>query len=254
MTEATITVHLRRIEENDMSVSQALATPVDETVESSALVPRNGFHLEPRCRVCRNDQVRKKVNDLLATAASYAMVLRALGEDNAKLAKCDRVTVDSVRRHCRRHFPIQSVARATYRDILERRARENQIDFVQGVATALTPFAYFEVVMNKAFRSLVDDRTEVSVETGLRAAEKLQSVLDGRELGTEVLELKVQLGVIRDAVKSTVPQELWGEIIEKLEEFEQQHPEALDVGTDSYDDDDDEPFDPTEFIDDDDEF
>ena len=38
-----------------MSVSQALATPVDETMESSALAPRNGFHLEPRCRVCRND-------------------------------------------------------------------------------------------------------------------------------------------------------------------------------------------------------
>jgi hypothetical protein len=254
MTEATTTVHLHRIEENDMSVSQALATPVDKITESSALVPRNGFHLEPRCRICRNDQVRKKVNDLLATGSSYAMVLRALGEDNAKLAKCDRVTVDSVRRHCRRHFPIQSVARATYRDILERRARENQIDFVQGVATALTPFAYFEVVMNKAFRSLVDDRTEVSVETGLRAAEKLQSVLDGRELGTEVLELKVQLGVIRNAVKSTVPQELWGEIIEKLEEFEQQHPEALDVGTDSFDDDDDEPYDPTEFAEDDDDF
>ena len=48
-----------------MSVSQALATPVDEIMESSALVPRNGFHLEPRCRVCRNDLVRKKVNDLL---------------------------------------------------------------------------------------------------------------------------------------------------------------------------------------------
>ena len=128
------------------------------------------------------------------------------------------------------------MARATYRDILERRARENQIDFVQGVATALTPFAYFEVVMNKAFRSLVDDCTEVSVETGLRAAEKLQSVLDGRELGTEVLECH---------------QELWGEIIEKLEEFEQ-HSEALDVGTDSYDDDD--PYDPTEFAEDDDDF
>jgi hypothetical protein len=33
-----------------MSVSQALATPVDETVESMELAPRNGFHLEPRCR------------------------------------------------------------------------------------------------------------------------------------------------------------------------------------------------------------
>ena len=34
----------------------------------------------------------------------------------------------------------------------------------------------------------------------------------------------------------------------------EQHPEVLDVGTDSFDEADDEPFDPTEFIDRDDEF
>ena len=120
------------------------------------------------------------------------------------------------------------------------------------MATALTPLAYFEVVMNKAFRALVDDDTEVSVETGLRAAEKLQSVLDGGERGTEVLKLKVQLGWIQTAVKSVVPEEMWDDIVEKIEEFEQQHPEALDVGTDSFDD--DEPYDPMEFAEDDDEF
>ena len=62
-----------------MSVPQARATSVDEIMKSSALVPRNGFHLEPRCRICRNDVLRKKVNDMLAAGASYAMVLRALG-------------------------------------------------------------------------------------------------------------------------------------------------------------------------------
>ena len=62
-----------------MTVSQALATPVDETVESMELATRiNGFHLEPRCRVCRNDLVRKKVNAMLVCGGSYAMVLRAL--------------------------------------------------------------------------------------------------------------------------------------------------------------------------------
>jgi len=30
--------------------------------------------------------------------------------------------------------------------------------------------------------------------------------------------MKVQLAAICDAVKSTVPQEMWGEIIEKLDE------------------------------------
>ena len=38
-------------------------------------------------------------------------------------------------------------------------------------------------------------------------------------------------------------EEVWGEIIGKLEELEQ-YPEALDVGTNSFNDADDEPFDP----------
>ena len=105
-----------------MSVSDAFRGVVDQSVESVELAPTtNGFHLEPRCRICRNDQVRTKVNDLLATGASYAMVLRALGDDNAKLDKRDRVTIDSIRNHTARDFPVQQEARATYREILERR-------------------------------------------------------------------------------------------------------------------------------------
>ena len=236
-----------------MSVSQATLDIAEESVESTELATRNGFHLEPRCRICRNDSVREKVNQMLAMGAPYAGIVRALAADNAELDDRNRITLDSIRTHTTKHFPVQSVAKATYRAILERRARENQVDFVEGVATALTPMAFYEVVMNKAFRTLVDDGAEVSVETGLRAAEKLQSVLDGRERGTDVLELKVQLGQILEAVKSTVPQELWGEIVEKIEELEQ-HPEALSVGTDSFDDADDDAYDPTEFIDEDDEF
>ena len=84
------------------------------------------YHLEPRCRVCRNDEVCKKVNDLLASGASYAMILRALGDDNGA-----EVTSDSIRRHAERHFPVQNVAKATYREILERRAKENSVDLVR---------------------------------------------------------------------------------------------------------------------------
>ena len=236
-----------------MSVSEAVRDLVDDTVKSTELATRNGFHLEPRCRVCRNDPVRKKVNEMLATGASYAMVLHALAADNAELDEKDRVTVDSIRTHTTKHFPVQSVAKATYRDILERRAQENRVDFVEGVATALLPVTFYEVVMAKVFRTLVDDRTEVSVETGLRAAEKLQTVLDGRERGTDVLELKVQLGQIIAAVKSTVPQEFWAAIVEKLDEAEQ-HPEAPDVEADSFGDSYDDPYDPMEFAEEDDEF
>ena len=51
------------------------------------------------------------------------------------------MTIDSIRRHAERHFPVQNVAKATYRQILERRAKENTVDFVEGVATAITPMA-----------------------------------------------------------------------------------------------------------------
>ena len=63
--------------------------------------------------------------------------------------------------------------------IVERRRQENQIDFGKGVATALLLVTFVEDTTDKAFQALVDDRTEVSIETGLRAAEKLQAVLDG---------------------------------------------------------------------------
>jgi len=105
----------------------------------------------------------------------------------------------------------------------------------------------------KSYETLVDSNTKVDVNTGIVAAGRLQSLIDSRDYSRDLLLMKVRLDQVCEAVKSTVPQEMWGEIIEKLEELEQ-HPEALDVGTDSFNDADDEPFDPTEFIDEDDEF
>ena len=64
-----------------MSQVPALADVLDETAALNGMAPRNnGFQLEPRCRVCRNDTLRIKVNHLLASGASYAMILRALRE------------------------------------------------------------------------------------------------------------------------------------------------------------------------------
>jgi len=189
--------------------------PVDEIVESIELAPRiNGFHLEPRCRVCRNEQVRKKVNDLLATGASYAMVLRALGEDNAELDQRDRVTIDSVRNHTVRHFPVQNIAKATYREILERRAKENGVDFVNGVATAITPMAFFETVMAKGYETLVDSETKVDVNTGMIAAGRLQALIESRT--PSMVHIWATMNRIIDAIHCTVPTELWPEILRKL--------------------------------------
>ena len=91
---------------------------------------------------------------------------------------------------------------------MERRARENQIDFIEGVATARTPLAFLETVMVKSYETLVDSDTKVDVNTGMVAAGRLRSLVDSRDYDHELLVMKVQLAAICHAVKSTVPQEL----------------------------------------------
>jgi hypothetical protein len=112
--------------------------------------------------------------------------------------------------------------------------------------------AFLETVMVKSYECLVDSNTTVDVNTGMVAAVRLQSLMDSKDDSIDIAEMMAKVAKISEAVRAVVPESMWGEIIEKLEE---QHPPALDVGSDSFDDADDEPFDPAEFIDeDDDEF
>jgi hypothetical protein len=205
--------------------------------ELSRLV--GGLHLEPRCRVCRNDAVRQQVNDLLAAGVTYSAVLRAVGDYNDKLDKRERVTIDSIRNHTKRHFPVQNAAKATYRQILEARAKQNGIDFVNGVATAITPMAYYETVMAKGYETLVDPDTKVDVNTGMIAAGRLQAMIDSRASSTSMAEMLVQMDRIIRAVKSTVPEALWPEITRKINGDNAVIVPPVDDEPDTFDPDDD---------------
>jgi hypothetical protein len=159
------------------------------------------------------------------------MILRALQSDNDELDAPDRITIDSIRNHTARHFPVQNVAKATYRRILERRAQENGVDFVKGVATAITPMAFFETVMVKGYETLVDSGTTVDVNTGMIAAARLQALIDSRANATRIADLRVQMSRIIDAIHSSVPEELWPEILPKID-----GPVAADTPMDEFED------------------
>ncbi len=169
-----------------MSVSQALATPVDEIMESIG-VGHTQWVSPGAAMPNLPKRQRAQESQRMLASGSYAMIVRALAADNAELDKRDRVTVDSVRNHCGRHFPVQNVAKATYREILERRAKANGVDFVEGVATAITPIAFFETVMVKSYETLVDSDTKVDVNTGIVAAGRLQSLIDSRDYSRDLL-------------------------------------------------------------------
>ena len=85
------------------------------------------------------------------------------------------------------------VAKATYRDILERRARENAVDFVEGVATALTPIAFFETFMVKSYEALGDSDTRVDVNTGIVAASRLKAVIGPRDYSIDIAEMVARI-------------------------------------------------------------
>ena len=173
--------------------------------------------LEPRCRVCRNVAVRHKVNDLLATGSSYAMIVRALDVENSDMDVRDRITIDSVRNHCSRHFPVQNAAAATYRAILERRAEENRVDFVNGVATAITPVAVLEAIMVKGFESLVASDTRIDANTAMAAATKLQTILDARCGQADIAEVFIKQERIIQCMREFVPPDKIGAMLARLE-------------------------------------
>ena len=94
--------------------------------------------------------------------------------------------------------------------------------------------AFYETVMVKGYETLVDSDTTVDVNTGMIAAGRLQALIESRAGGTRIADLMLQMGRIINAIHSTVPEELWPEILRKID-----GPVAADTPVDEFDDCDD---------------
>ena len=66
-------------------------------------------------------------------------------------------------RHCARELSDSPIE-------LGRQRQPLQIDFVEGVATALTPMALYETVMVRGYETLIAQDTTVDVKTAMLAA------------------------------------------------------------------------------------
>ena len=94
--------------------------------------------------------------------------------------------------------------------------------------------AFYETVLVKGYETLVDSGTRVEVNTGMIAAARLQTLIESRASGTRIADLMVQMSRIIDAIHSTVPEELWPEILRKID-----GPVAADTPADEIEDGDD---------------
>jgi hypothetical protein len=198
-----------------------------ETAASMVSVDR--FQLEPRCRVCRNDNVRGKINDLLATGGHHRLDPQP---HRPALPRAERRQGDLPRHP---GTPGEGERRRLHR----------------GVATAITPMAFLETVMVKGYQRLVDPDTKVDVNTAMIAAGRLRSLLDTRSGQPDMANILVRQNRIIEAVRSTVPESLWPEIIRKID-GEAEPAEPLDDQIETVDAD-DEGYDPMVFADEDDD-
>jgi hypothetical protein len=71
--------------------------------------------------------------------------------------------------------------------------RNAAVDFVEGLATALTPIAFFEAFMVKSYETLVDSDTRVDVNTGIVAASRLQAVIGSRDYSIDIAEMVARI-------------------------------------------------------------
>jgi hypothetical protein len=77
--------------------------------------------------------------------------------------------------------------------------------------------AFYETVIVKGYEILVDSGTTVDVSTGMIAAGRLQALIESRASGTRIADLMVQMDRIINAIHSPVPEELWPEILRKID-------------------------------------
>ena len=85
--------------------------------------------------------------------------------------------------------------------------------------------------MVRAYESLVDAETKFDVNPGMVAAGRLQVLFDSHAGEPDLLRFMVQVDQILEAVRTTVPQEMWGQILAKLDRANQPTPDLDDETT-----------------------
>lgn len=149
-------------------IAQAVEEELDNLRSNGKLEVRP----EPRCRVCRDEEVRVLVNKMLAHGMTLRDINDVITPMNRKRSPKERINIHSIREHRKRHFDVQSQANSVYRSILEKRARELNVDYEEGIGSAVTHLAYLDTMIAKGFQTLVREDTVVSYRDGLDAALK----------------------------------------------------------------------------------
>lgn len=178
------------------------------------------FRTEHRCRICQDTPLRTTVNKLLAHGLSYKEILEAISAVNDSRPKSKRISLDSIRNHSKKHFPIDEPAGHVFRKILEEEADKQQKDWVGGIGSQITLYAYLKTMESKGYATLTDPETPISAVEGMNASIKLHELIKAESDTAQIAEVYQKLNTVIQVVKKVVPQEDWARIIAAIEAAE----------------------------------
>ena len=166
-----------------------------------------------KCPVCCEDESKRLVNSLLGagltnreiTECCEAINTRRRANDDQRL-----ISAYCVWKH-RQHLGFDAAAAAVYREILERRAQEDNQDYVNGIGHAITAYAVLETVMVKGYRGLTaedEDAPTPTIGETMKAAKDLHEMTKSDAGQRRMADLLYQMDRIVNAAQEFVPAHL----------------------------------------------
>lgn len=227
-------------------LNEAIEAQLEDLREQGALEVRP----EPRCRVCRDEEVRTLVNKLLAHGMTLRDINDVIAPMNRKRPVRERINLNNIREHRKRHFDVQAPANAVYRKIIEQRAAELNLDYEHGIGTAITHLAYLDTMIAKGYANLIKEDTVVSYKDGLEASTKRDQLTRQDAGQVEQARIMAEMDRVIAVVKEVCTPEQLAIMGARLNQDPSSPTPVMSQRQPEEDDDDDEAYDPDEDHDD----
>ena len=130
------------------------------------------------------------------------------GYTNTAIGKAFNVDRRSVANHKEEHLDYEEAA---IRTILEKEADLARVNRETGAQRIITKEGYLRVALQKSFDQIMSDQTEISVGEGVKIVEMLQRLEERfQDIGVDIM--RAQFNAFMNAVRATVPPEMWEDI------------------------------------------
>lgn len=151
-----------------------------------------------QCKVCTCDY-RHAIERQIAMGTSYREIERIFG---------DTISRKSIANHAKLHLSYEQAAIAK---IIEQQGVAAQQNHEDGVSGRLLMYSYLSVGIKRAFTDLVEGNAHVPAPVAIQMIQMMDK-FDHDAQGTAILELELQFQAFMEAVKRTVPHDMWDAI------------------------------------------